>query len=145
MNSGFVLLLSTSMQLPIVEIDDYNPIFGILALLFGVLAMSDLVPLFEANTMYFESITPSRLVVFFSLAAYSYLGDSLYFCNNIVFIYCFMEVWFNMLLFSSLKDEKYTRIKAEIERLQSEEFDDETNSAQRFEEIMEDIKDQAAQ
>lgn len=112
-NSGFVRLLGQAMQLPTIQIDDINdPIFGLVALAFGSLTLAEIVPLFSDNVEYFESIVPARLFVYFLLCSYSYGGQSDFICNNVVFVYSFFEIWFNFLIFSNLRDERYHRVKA---------------------------------
>ncbi|ODV93863.1 hypothetical protein PACTADRAFT_21761, partial [Pachysolen tannophilus NRRL Y-2460] len=105
------VLLARSMELPIVQMNAYDPVFGIFSFIIATLALHDLVPLFESNVTYFESIVPSRLLFFFGMAVYCCCGSSFYICNNLVFVYCFFEIFFNVLIFSSLREEKYERIK----------------------------------
>lgn len=115
LESGFAILLGQAMQLPIVIVDNTNPLIGITAVAFGTLAISDLIPLLADNIEYFETIVPTRLFMYFALAAFSYVTKSPFFSNNIIFVYSFFEVWFNFLIYNNLRDEKYYRIKKFIE------------------------------
>lgn len=113
--SNFAVLFGQAMQLPMVQLKTFNPLLGILAVVFGVLAVSDLIPLIANNIEYFESIVPTRLIIYFALAGFSYFTSSELFGNNLIFVYSFFEVWFNFLIFNNLRDEKYYRIKKFIE------------------------------
>ena len=113
--SGFALLLGEAMRLPIVQLSETDPLLGILSLFLGTLALTDLVPLLAHNVDYFETVVPVRLVVFFIMAGVSYFSENTSLGNNMVFVYCFFEIWFNVLIFSNLKDEKYYRLKDYIE------------------------------
>lgn len=120
LNSGFVVLLGQAMQLPTIQIEDMeDPIFGLVALAFGSLTLAEVVPLFSDNIEYFESIVPARLFVYFMLGGFSYVGSYDLVCNNVVFVYCFFEIWFNFLIFSNLRDERYKRVKGLLIEAQS--------------------------
>lgn len=98
------------------ELNEYSPVFGIISVLFLVIAFSDLIPLMGSNVAYFESAVPFRLFLFFGLATYCYVGSSFYICNGLVFVYSFAEVWFNFLIYAALRDEKYVRDKAQAQK-----------------------------
>mmetsp|Transcript_4507 Transcript_4507/g.4985 ORF Transcript_4507/g.4985 Transcript_4507/m.4985 type:complete len:165 (-) Transcript_4507:54-548(-) len=115
LESGFAVLLGQAMQLNIILLDTSNPLIGITAITFATLAISDLIPLLADNIEYFETIVPTRLFLYFGLAAYSYVTKSPIFSNNIIFVYSFFEIWFNFLIYNNLRDEKYYRIKKFIE------------------------------
>ena len=118
-NSGFVFLLGQAMELPTIQIEDFNdPIFGLIALAFGSLTLSEVVPLFSDNIEYFESIVPARLFVYFVVGFISYGGYSETLNNNVIFVYAFFEVWFNFLIFTNLRDERYKRVKKLLEDAQ---------------------------
>lgn len=103
------------MEVPIVVAKPENPLLGALSVIFGSLALSDLIPLMANNLEYFETIVPSRLAVYFILAAYGYLVKESILSNNWIFTYSFIEIWFNFLIYNNLKDEKYYRMKKFIE------------------------------
>ncbi|AET41043.1 Ilm1p Ecym_7195 [Eremothecium cymbalariae DBVPG len=102
-----VLLLAQAMSLPELTMSAHSAQLGIFSIVFSILAISDLLPLLENNNVYFESVVPFRLVVFFSVSIFSYLRTSnLYFHNNAMFVYCICEFWINALIFAALKEEK---------------------------------------
>lgn len=109
-----VLVLSSSMNLPLLMVNEKSPIYATIGVLMISLILSDAAPLIEGNTAYFESAVFARLLFFFGLCAYCYLGDWVVLCNSVVFSYSFIEVWFGILTFSTLKEEKYAREKADM-------------------------------
>lgn len=115
LESGFAVLLGQAMQLNIVLVDSSNPLLGITAVAFATLAISDFIPLLADNIEYFETIVPTRLFLYFGLAAYSYVTNSPFFSSNVIFVYSFFEIWFNFLIYNNLRDERYYRIKKFIE------------------------------
>lgn len=114
-NAGFVMLLGQAMEVKYAPLQESNPIIGLVVLFLGINALTDLIPLLADNLDFFETIVPTRLTVYFALAAYSYIGNSQYFSTSVVFVYCFLEVWINFLIFNNLRDEKYVRLKAFVE------------------------------
>lgn len=106
-----VLVLASSMNLPLLMVNDKSPIYGSIGLVMVSLILSDLGPLLEGNSAYFESTVFIRLSFFFVLCSYCYLGTWIVLCNSIVFAYSFLEVWFGILTFSTLKEERYNRAK----------------------------------
>lgn len=58
------------------------------------------------------------------MATYACVGSNYFLCNNIVFVYCFFEIFINVLLFSALKDEKYQRLKLEEESMEKIEVEE---------------------
>ncbi|KAG0681269.1 hypothetical protein C6P40_003163 [Pichia californica] len=109
-----VLVLASSMNLPLLMVNDKSPIYGSIGVVMISLILSDLGPLLDKNVKYFETAVFVRLTFFFGLCAYCYLGTWVVLCNSIVFFYSFLEVWFGILTFSTLKDERYNRAKEEI-------------------------------
>ena len=109
-----VMVLSSSMNLPLLMVNEKSPIYGTIGVVLISLILSDIGPLFEGNNAYFESTVFIRLSFFFGLCAYCYLGTWVVLCNSVVFTYSFMEVWFGILTFSTLKEERYTRAKKDI-------------------------------
>ncbi|SCU77518.1 LADA_0A00870g1_1 [Lachancea dasiensis] len=107
-----VLMFTQAMHLPALTLSSYSAQLGLFAIIFGLMALHDLVPLLEQNKMFFESIVPLRLMLFFILTTISYYVESnLFVHNNAVFIYGFCEVWINFLIFSALRDEKNEEFK----------------------------------
>lgn len=106
-----VMVLSSSMNLPLLMVNEKSPIYGVIGVVLLSLVLSDIGPLFEGNNAYFESTVFIRLSIFFGLCAYCYLGTWVVLCNSIVFTYSFLEVWFGILTFSTLKEERYNRAK----------------------------------
>lgn len=113
--AGFTILLGQAMDLPVAHVSDENPLLGIVSIIFGTLAISDLIPLLAENIEYFETIVPTRLSLFFALGAYTYFSSYDTIANNIVFVYAFLEIWLNFLIFNNLRDEKYYRLKKYVE------------------------------
>jgi hypothetical protein len=112
---GFVILLGQAMEVKFVMLNNDNPLLGIVCLLFGLLVVSDVVPLMAENYQYFESIVPIRLCIFFGIAAYSYLVKTSILSNCLIFTYAFFEIWLNFLIYNNLRDEKYYRLKKFVE------------------------------
>lgn len=110
-SANFMIMLGQAMELPIALVSKENPMLGITSMVFGSLALSDLIPLLADNLLYFESIVPVRLTLSFALGAYTYISDYEVIANNLVFVYAFFEIWFNFLVFNNLRDEKYYRLK----------------------------------
>ncbi|KAK6464851.1 increased loss of mitochondrial DNA protein 1 [Scheffersomyces coipomensis] len=113
--SGFVILLGQAMELPHARIDPNNPLLGVLAIAFGSLAVTDVVPLIANNLDYFESVVPVRLTIAFGIACYTYFFKDSPISNGFVFTYAFFEIWLNFIIFNNLRDEKYYRVKQYIE------------------------------
>lgn len=109
-----VLVLSSSMNLPLLMVNEKSPIYGTIGVVMVSLVLNDLGPLLEGNYSYFETTVFTRLSFFFALCAYCYLGTWVVLCNSIVFTYSFFEVWFGILTFSVLKEERYARAKKDI-------------------------------
>lgn len=127
-NSNFALLLGQAMELPMVQVSATNPLLGVLSVAVFAVAVADLIPLLADNVDYFETIVPTRLAAFFLLAGYTYFSDFELLANNVVFTYAFFEIWFNILIYSNLRSEKYYRLKkfveehgAEIQRRENEQ------------------------
>lgn len=111
---GIVVLLGQAMKVPLVFLTKENPLVGILAFMFSMLALADLVPLLLENLAYFETIIPIRTAIYFAVAAYCYLAE-LPLANSLVFTYVFFEVWINFITYNNLRDEKYYRFKKFVE------------------------------
>lgn len=114
-NLGFVLLLGQAMEVPYAKLDKANPLVGAAAVVFASLALSDLIPLMADNIAYFETVVPTRLTMYFGIAAYSYLDNKSAVSNSLIFTYAFFEIWFNFLIYNNLRDEKYYRMKKFVE------------------------------
>lgn len=110
-HSNFVLLLGEAMRLPIIPVDPKSPANGMIALVLGLNALTDLVPCMADNVEFFDTLIPTRLFGFFMLTAYVYLVEDRIISNNVTFVYAFLEVWINFLIFNNLRDEKYNRLK----------------------------------
>ncbi|CAH6719949.1 protein Ilm1p [[Candida] jaroonii] len=125
-HSNFILLLGQAMNLPSIPIED-KPINGIISLLLFLQGVHDLIPNLADNIHYFETIVPTRLFFYFCLGAYCYLFEDEYFSNNVIFVYSFLEIWVNFLIYNNLRDEKFHRLKEYInehgEELQNSEND----------------------
>lgn len=112
---NFTLLLGEAMRLPIIQVTETNPLFGVLALFVLLSALSDVIPALAENIQYFETLVPTRLVVFFVLGAFCTVSESALVANNVVFTYAFLEIWLNFLIYTNLRDEKYYRAKKYLE------------------------------
>ncbi|KAK6202604.1 increased loss of mitochondrial DNA protein 1 [Scheffersomyces amazonensis] len=112
---GFVVILGQAMELPFVRLDSNNPLLGLLAITFGSLALSDVVPLIANNLDYFESLVPIRLSIAFGIASYTYFFKDSIISNGLIFTFSFFEIWINFLIYNNLRDEKYYRVKKYIE------------------------------
>ncbi|ODV60916.1 Ilm1p ASCRUDRAFT_8489 [Ascoidea rubescens DSM 1968] len=72
---------------------------------------------YEFNTsnklyyIYFENLIPFRLLVLFFIIIYSYFSANYYFYNDLVILYCFLEIWINFMIYNSLKQEKELRVR----------------------------------
>lgn len=89
-------------------------------MILGLLGLTDLIQLFVDNVKYFESIVPTRLTIFFGVSAYSYLVTDSTLHNDFVFVYSFLEIWFNFLLYNILREEKHARNKKLEKQLETE-------------------------
>ncbi|GCF00210.1 hypothetical protein ZYGM_002237 [Zygosaccharomyces mellis] len=130
LENSYVVILTHSMNLPMLAMSPYSGQLGIFGVLFLMLAFSDLLPLLESNHKYFHSIVPARLTVYFILTSLSYLWTSnLYLHNNAVFLFCFNEVWLNFVIYGSIREERNEEFK------RSNQF---ANNAENFQEDLED-------
>ena len=99
------------MNLPAIQMSRFSGQLGFFSVLFVLLAINDLIPLLEDNRQYFFSIIPVRLTGFFILTTVSYWGQDYYYLhNNVVFIYSFVEVWLNFLIYTSIREERNTDV-----------------------------------
>ncbi|ODV86826.1 hypothetical protein CANARDRAFT_195592 [[Candida] arabinofermentans NRRL YB-2248] len=110
-----VLVLSTAMNLPILLVNESSPVYGSLAVLLVFGSIGDLFALLDENFSYFELVVPLKLFTYFLLAFYCYLGSNLFLCNSLIFAYVFVEIWFHILIFSSLREEREERAKKEYQ------------------------------
>lgn len=106
-----VMVLASSMNLPMLMVNDKSPIYGSIGVVMISLIISDLGALLDNNVAYFETAIFIRLTFFLGLCVYCFLGTWVVLSNSIVFAYSFLEVWFGILTFSTLKEEKQNRIK----------------------------------
>lgn len=107
MNNSYFDILTQAMGLPAVQMSRFSGQLGLFSVLFALLAVNDLIPLLENNKQYFFSMVPIRLTGFFILTTLSYWGQDYYYLhNNAVFIYCFIEVWINFLIYTSIREER---------------------------------------
>lgn len=148
LQNSYVLVLGQAMNLPSLTMSQYNAQLGLFGILFLFLSVGDLIPLLESNKKYFNSIVPFRLFIFFILTALSYLWESnLYLHNNAVFIYSFIEVWINFIVFGALREERNEEFKRsnqfayeqriiEVEEVEEEEEEPVLTSVQEIEQIM---------
>lgn len=109
--SSFSVLMGEAMRLPLVQVTDKNPLFGLLSLFISLSALSDLIPTVAENIAYFESMVPARLFGFFVLGGFTLISEYGMIANNLVFTYAFLEIWINFLIYNNLRDEKYYRAK----------------------------------
>lgn len=111
LDHSFVLLLTQAMNLPILTLSPHSGQLGLFSLLFAFQGINDLIPLIERNIVYFESLVPFRLMLFFMIVMCSYVFENnLYLHNNCVFIYACSEIWINLLIFTALREEKLQRL-----------------------------------
>lgn len=130
LENSYVVILTHSMNLPMLAMSPYSGQLGIFGVLFLMLAFSDLLPLLESNHKYFHSIVPARLTVYFILTSLSYLWTSnLYLHNNAVFLFCFNEVWLNFVIYGAVREERNEEFK------RTNQF---ANNAENFQEDLED-------
>lgn len=107
LNNSYFDILTQAMGLPAVQMSRFSGQLGLFSVLFALLAVNDLIPLLENNKQYFFSMVPIRLTGFFILTTLSYWGQDYYYLhNNAVFIYCFIEVWINFLIYTSIREER---------------------------------------
>ncbi|AOA64573.1 hypothetical protein PP7435_CHR4-0588 [Komagataella phaffii CBS 7435] len=152
-----IILLTRAMNLPELEMDELNPIFGLISVLILLYAVHDLIPLLEGNVVYFRSIVPVRVSLFLILIFYCYVGSSYYLCNGLIFSFLFMEIWFNFFLYSLLNEEKEKEsqqesisakvIQDQILRGDRDDVEEIINELgeQEFENIMSDLKERGSQ
>ncbi|CAM9011361.1 unnamed protein product [Wickerhamomyces anomalus] len=103
-----VILVGQAMGVEKGFINENNKgLLGALGAFFISLGGIDLLQLFIDNHKYFESIVPTRLTIFFGISAYSYCVKTSALHNDLVFVYSFLEIWINFLLYNVLRDEKH--------------------------------------
>ncbi|CDK29349.1 unnamed protein product [Kuraishia capsulata CBS 1993] len=138
---SMLVLLAGSFKLPLVNLEPQDPRNGVISLFLLMLAVSDLVPLLESNVQYFESVVPTRVLILFTLAGFCYFSSSIYVANSLVFGYVFMEIWFSLMIFSSLRDEKFQRMKKLSEKIQTAEEEDDDE----YQRIVHDVHERSEQ
>lgn len=112
-----LLLLAQSMDLPLLMVNEKSPIYGSIGVVLLFLVISDLGPLMESNYEYFDITVLLRLIFSFSLCIFCYFADSksnVMLCNSVVFTFAFSEVWFGILTYSTLKEEKINRARSVV-------------------------------
>lgn len=111
LNNSYFDILTQAMGLPAVQMSRYSGQLGLFSVVFALLAITDLIPLLEENKQFFFSMVPTRLTIFFILTSVSYWGQDYYYLhNNVVFVYCFAEVWLNFLIYSSIREERNAHV-----------------------------------
>ena len=123
LTNSYFLLFTQAMRLPQLVISQYSAQLGLVGLLFMLLALSDFIPLLEDNRMYFYSMVPVRLLVYFIIVGLAYFWESNYYLhNNAVFLYGLCEVWMNFIIYNSLREEREKLLREErMEVLDEEE------------------------
>ncbi|KAL3230838.1 Protein ILM1 [Nakaseomyces bracarensis] len=107
LQNTYFIVLTQAMDLPALTISPYSGQLGLISFIFFLLAVHDIIPFLEGNKVYFRSIVPARLTVYFIIGAVSFLWtDNLYVHNNGVFIYTFVEIWINFLLLNAVREER---------------------------------------
>lgn len=122
LDNSYFLVFTQAMALPQLTMSQYSAQLGLIGMLFGMLAFTDLIPLLEDNRTYFYSIVPIRLLGYFVVATLSYTWRSNYYLhNNVIFIYSFSEIWINFVIYNSLREEKEVRYRTEEKRRYNDE------------------------
>lgn len=146
LENSYMMVFTQAMNLPALAMSQYSAQLGLFGVLFLLTSISDLIPLLEKNKSYFNSAVPFRLFVFFALTACSYLWESnLYLHNNVVFTYCFIEVWVNFVILGALREERNEDFKklnqfansSVVEEEASEDSSTILTSTQEIEQIVE--------
>lgn len=149
LENSYVLVLTQAMNLPGLMMSKNSAQLGVFGILFLLSAVQDLIPLLETNKKHFNSIVPVRLLIFFILTGMSYMWESnFYVHNNAVFIYSFIEVWINFVVFGALREERnneFTRVREGYTEEENYEVEDDNfgeseptlSSAQEIEQISE--------
>lgn len=112
-----LLLLSQSMNLPLLMVNEKSPIYGSIGVALISLVISDIGPLIEENHSYFEISVLLRLIFSLSLCVFCYLANPKSYpmlCNSLVFTFAFAEVWFGILTYSTLREEKINRARVVV-------------------------------
>lgn len=114
LDNSYFLVFTQAMDLPQLVLSRHSAQLGLFGVLFVLLAFTDLIPLLEDNKMYFYSIVPTRLLAYFIIATLAYAWQSnLFLHNNAVFIYAFVEIWLNFVIYNSLREEKEKHFRTE--------------------------------
>lgn len=114
LDNSYFLVFTQAMDLPQLVLSKHSAQLGLFGVLFILLAFTDLIPLLEDNRMYFYSIVPTRLLAYFITATLAYSWQSnLFLHNNAVFIYAFIEIWLNFVIYNSLREEKEKHFRTE--------------------------------
>lgn len=123
LSNSYIEVFTDAMNLPSVQISPYSTQLGIISLLFIFMGLNDLIPLLEDNKQYFLSMVPFRLLCFFIITGLSYfMMDNYFIHNNIVFIYSFMEIWLNFLIYNCLRDERNEDFKLQNKLIEEAEL-----------------------
>ncbi|CCD24342.1 Ilm1p NDAI_0D00280 [Naumovozyma dairenensis CBS 421] len=112
LQNTYFLILTQAMNLPALQLPQHSGQLGLFGILFIFSALNDIVAILENNKKYLNSIVPIRLLGFFVLTGISFLWETnLFIHNNSVFIYSFLEMWINFVIYNSLREEKNEEFK----------------------------------
>lgn len=126
-NANVNALLGQAMNLPMIQVAESNPLFGLLAVFVALQGLMDLIPALADNVAFFELVVPIRLTIYFMLGLFCLFSDFGLVANNVVFTYSFLEIWLNFVVYNNLRDEKYYRAKEYLEK-HGEELRDAANA-----------------
>lgn len=123
LQNTYFLVLTQAMDLPALSLSPYSGQLGLISFVFLLLALHDIVPFLEGNKVYFRSIVPVRLTIYFIIGAVSFLWvDNLFVHNNAVFIYSFVEIWINFLLLNAVREERNEDFRQEHQFMNEEDI-----------------------
>lgn len=118
----YVVVMAQSMRIPHVVVRDDDPMIGLVAFLLAILGICDIPPLFGHYIEYLETNVPIRLCGYFFICIYGYHVYNPYLSNSIVFCFGFVEVVFNFLIYSSVREDRNEQRGIELRRMAAEEY-----------------------
>lgn len=109
-----LFVLAVSQRLPQVYAGSGDALAPLVATLFAIEGLQDFTLLFEDRYLEtFRVILPTRLIVYFVVAALSYMQVSI-FAVGPLFAYCFAEILLNFWIFSAIREEMNEKIRVSI-------------------------------
>lgn len=119
-DSVLLMVICQAMRLDHGALGAHADATAVLVVLLSVVGLTDVVQLVVDNTLYFESMVPSRLTLAFLMACWGYMFEGSMLHDDVVFALLFVEVWFHFVVYNIVRQEKHERNKRLEEEMPTE-------------------------